>query len=787
MRHRLHPVARSAVRLLLLSVFVSLAQAQEAQPPVLLFPYNQSDVTDRFVVWSWFMQPKATDGEDVICDLTVVEVIGQQSPEEAFRNNPPVIQKQDLRTTVWQENVGVRSFLPGHRYAWRITAHVGPRVVSESEIWTFTYAQPVGRDTTGEGTVQPTMPLQNPPPDTAGQSVVPGPHSSFSLAARLQMLSEGSNTPGDLSQAPANFVRLQLDPTITINGAPLELSFLLTTEKNSSETTLNRGTFSYQRSVGGLGLGLQQRIGEDTAQPRRTRFDLLRDTLLQFRQDTAGFDQRLDSARALRRNTEESIKRLDALSAASESQGILLDIPAFGFGAVTPRFTDLTLNAVTLNGGFVEYNPGLFYMEAVLGKLERQVDLSRLPAGSGTQAAQALTPQFFSNLYGLRLGYGQREQGNVILSLLYSLDDEQSRLLERLLDTGQVSFAPRENFVLGLSGQEQFDGLGLSLSGEVNVSLLTERTQGFTPPESRMHSLVSRLFGRNNVHEQSLGDLAYALRAAKLLFGSHARASAEVRMVGPSYRTVGISDLRSDIFAYTLKYDHDFLNNQLTVGGTYENEKTGFVLETPSISRVQKLGLSLGYRPPSLPSLQLSFADDRQDQKAPDDPDFKVAHVRLYSVGSQYPVRFGTIRSLSAVSFTLQKGNSEIGVSTFTSSALNVSTQMTFSNPLTVLLSFTRTRTTALTDSSAGKGNILSGTISLLYNVIEPWENGLGLTYTTDHIERTRGIFFSSNLRLARTGSVEFRWEYTEFINDPTRIQGSVDRILRLIARFDLG
>ncbi len=61
-----------------------------------------------------------------------------------------------------------------------------------------------------------------------------------------------------------------------------------------------------------------------------------------------------------------------------------------------------------------------------------------------------------------------------------------------------------------------------------------------------------------------------------------------------------------------------------------------------------------------------------------------------------------------------------------------------------------------------------------------------GLTYATDHIERTRGIFVSSSLRLANTGSVEFRWEYTEFINDPTRTQGSVDRILRLIARFDL-
>lgn len=114
-----------------------------ALPPVLLAPYDNAEVTDRQVAWSWFMQPRTTSGREIRCNLVVVEVLPGQTPEEALRVNPVLIRKKDLKSAAWQADPAIRPFRSGGRYAWRIQAVTGDSAqVCASEIWSFTYRDP---------------------------------------------------------------------------------------------------------------------------------------------------------------------------------------------------------------------------------------------------------------------------------------------------------------------------------------------------------------------------------------------------------------------------------------------------------------------------------------------------------------------------------------------------------------------------------------------------------------------------------------------------------------------
>ena len=763
-------------------------QAQEVSPPILVAPYNNTDVTDKFVVWSWFMQPKASTGEEVVCNLKVVEILKDQTAEEALRNNPLVLEKTDLRSSSWQANLGSRSFIAGHRYAWRISARVGPKVISESEIWTFVYAEPLAADTAyvpPPGKIEPSPP-QNQPEANPGQQP-PSGQAGIKFSSNLRSTAETSNLPGELSQAPADFFRVQVDPTVNINGAPLELSFLVTTEKNSSQSTLNRGTFGYERKLGGLQFDLRQRVGEKVGALRQTKLDVMRDSLRAFQSDTVEFNRQIEELKALENaDPVEGLKKLDKLGVSPGTDRFFLDIPTFGFGAVAPRFTDLSMNAVTLSGGFIEYNPGNLYVAAALGKSDRQIDLSGISLPSLGGVDQSDHPTFFKNIYGARVGYGRKEGSNLILSALYSLDDGDSRILEHFLDSSGSHFAPQENFLLGLAGQELLDEIGLSLNADLNLSLFTEPLAGGVPRESRLKALATRVFGGNNTREASIGDIAYSMKANKLLSGNHATASVSVRMVGPSYRSVGTVGLRTDIFGYDARYGHELLGNQLGLTGSYGYEMAGFVLADPNKSTLRKFALAADVRPHSLPSLQIGFSENRQDQESRDNFSNRSALVRLINLGLRYTARLGSIRNASSISLTLQKGTSDDGISQFTSSTVALNDRISFRSPVSLLASISHTTTETGADTAALPG-AFAGDFSVLYQVFGNWQNTAGISYSTNQQVRTRGVFLSSGLDITGTGSVELRWEYTDFNGDPLRTKGSIDRILRLLTRLRLG
>jgi len=129
--------------------------------PILISPVDESAVPDKFPVFTWMASVPPGPGQRIKYKITVAEILGRQTPEDAVTRNPAWFTQRNLERTLIQYPVSSRSFVKGQKYAWKVEAYEerGTMVVplGESEVWWFTY-EPFGEGDGGDVTaVVPTQ------------------------------------------------------------------------------------------------------------------------------------------------------------------------------------------------------------------------------------------------------------------------------------------------------------------------------------------------------------------------------------------------------------------------------------------------------------------------------------------------------------------------------------------------------------------------------------------------------------------------------------------------------
>jgi hypothetical protein len=116
-------------------------------PPELIYPANESFVTEVLPVFSW-LPPMPSSYENKYT-IEIVEILDGQTPIEAIESNLRWYYESDINTTSFQYPIGEREFAHGARYAWRVEALMGlensggdinPKIISP--VWSFTLMGP---------------------------------------------------------------------------------------------------------------------------------------------------------------------------------------------------------------------------------------------------------------------------------------------------------------------------------------------------------------------------------------------------------------------------------------------------------------------------------------------------------------------------------------------------------------------------------------------------------------------------------------------------------------------
>ncbi len=825
----------------LLAAPLVLHAQQQALPPVLVGPYDGSDVVDQLVVWTWFMQPTTSDGTAVTCELRCVELFDGQTPEEAFRSNPAVLVRSNLTSSAWQTNLAARNFRPGHRYAWRITAFARGRIVSESEIWRFTYAQPTdpdvlrsvveaanarmqegvdgagsvdlyeagtsqtpgevsatvtsGRDIpTGEDiSVTAGDPITQADPATAGDpgtsgDPTPAAPSEASAVRPLRvrghsrLTAETANRRGLLSENPARFARLQLDPRIEFFNAPFDFSAIVTTEENIRKSTLNRGSLGFRSDSRDMRVLVTQHIDRRIEELEQQRAALVADSLREFMLlDTAEFDARIEELRELRSAEPESqIESLRSLGVLDASESALLDVPEVGFGAVVPRYSDLFFSNVTVTGGSALINPGHLLVGATIGKLQRTIALEQFSLAPLAENPELGEPLFFRNVYAGRLGYGRRSGDHVLVSAMYADDDEQSRILADLLDSTATQLARQENHVLGLSGRWELAEAGLVLDGEVNTSLTYGDPLGGTFINRSMPTSLARVFGRGTIGDGAMADVSYAARGIWRFDREGGRVFGGVRFVGPGYRSVGTAALRSDVISYDGGYEHLLMDRTLRLNGTVGRELSGFVDGRAMRTIIDKLGASIDLRLPRLPTVGLSYVVNVQ-KLVPFSDSLVDLYARIDQIGlsSTWSHRVGAERAMTSLLVNMQQGNSSDSVGIFQSIVAMLSTRIVFRAPFSVFVSLSRSHTVTHEETDAAA--VHSADLAVTWMPAAAWSSTLGLRGSIEKDRDLFGFFIETQLDLGEHFTLQLRGERNVSADVLVPESGFAENIARFI------
>lgn len=100
-------------------------------PPTLVSPADGETIPEgQSPTFTWL--PPMPAPREAKYTLKIVEVIGNQAPEEAMKRNPALFEKGDIRTTTLQYPTSARKLEKGKKYVWRVTAGT-----TESEVWTY--------------------------------------------------------------------------------------------------------------------------------------------------------------------------------------------------------------------------------------------------------------------------------------------------------------------------------------------------------------------------------------------------------------------------------------------------------------------------------------------------------------------------------------------------------------------------------------------------------------------------------------------------------------------------
>lgn len=641
-----------------------LAQDPSALAPILVGPYDGKDVVESQIVWTWFVQAKASGGKAMFCDLIVVEILDGQTPEEALRLNPPVILKENLTSTSWQTNPAVRNLRHGKRYAWHIVAKINTAItanpentktVSASEIWTFVYhdpTEPLDASVVGN-TISPTPTNEsisekdtvsdiNEPDPTAGNTDKIPP---IEFTGNARYIFSNSNRKGNLSVTPEKSHRLEAAPTLKLFGVPIGMNFLLSTEENLQQSDISRGTFGSQNTRKGLNLVFSQRIEDKIHELERARDSAGIDSLRMLTsEDSLLFIEKITALEQLRTGEmDENLELLRENDVMTPEQEILSQFPSFGVGKVAPKFGTLLFNNVTINGGMIEYNPGNFYCAASAGKVQRQVELPSLTEKLQLQDDSTLLQnpllqslEFYRNIYSARVGYGRKNGNYIALTGVYGEDDDESLFLQSILnrpiierfkvfdsvnqgtDSARLEerpdslvvrqntlVSPQKNFGFGTAGHFTLDSARLVCDFEFNLMYLQDIPNYPTlrlipPPES----LPGFLEGSET--NSTITDFNYGLKASYALL-EDAKFAVALRYVGGGFRSIGVSGLRTDVLNGNIFYEQKFLERQIRLKTSFSYDEAGYK-DSVNHSIIRMVNSSLDVRFRGLPALTIDYS-----------------------------------------------------------------------------------------------------------------------------------------------------------------------------------
>jgi hypothetical protein len=413
-----------------------------------------------------------------------------------------------------------------------------------------------------------------------------------------------------------------------------------------------------------------------------------------------------------------------------------LTIPEINAGNFNPNYSNLVLANTPVNGFSVEIKPWITRLAFTTGRTQRPVESS-----------DTSYPAYSRMLYAGSIGFGEKKGSYFDLTILHSMDDPNSISCNYFIIEPYDSTVPpetvelvkpQENYILGAKLNLQLFGDILKLVSEASAS---EFTRDLRMPILRIKQVPDWVENTLRPRMSSQADISYKIRPVINIFNT--QLSGGVKMVGPGYQSMGVQFMRNDIFGYDFAVERSFFNNQVSLSGSYVNEKDNLIKIKRLTTYYSTFTVNLGANFPNIPSLQITCSPSNQKD------DVSKTSVLNLSMSSYYSFNTGKLSHSPGISFYYQSRQSTTKSSI---AQISLSHSVDFSAPF----SFSVNATLDNTASDNLDNKSVTVELSPSYTFFGWWRNNLSLNGIFETAANRYDVKISSSFPIPKIAEGSF-------------------------------
>lgn len=402
-------------------------------------------------------------------------------------------------------------------------------------------------------------------------------------------------------------------------------------------------------------------------------------------------------------------------------------LPTLELGRFNPAYSPLTLSGTSVAGFGVEYQLWKLHLAGALGSTSRAV--------SGTDTTDAV---YARRLKSLRAGLGRKDATHYYITLLHAADDPNSISRNwRLYDAETVeTTTPQENYLLGMEFNLCLLEDALRLESEICGSELIRDNRLKLYDHKSVPNWLERLL---QIRLSSQFDFACRLRPVLNLFST--RLYGEFSLVGPGYRSLGATALRSDNQSYRLGVERDLFDQAISLSAAFARERDNLIGQKLFTTTFTELTVNLNLALPSLPYASLTYSPFWQANQS------LASSSQSFSTTISHSFSTGTISHSPQLSVSWQNyGSRDTLTDSCSSLVFGISHQLGFDFPLTMAIGSQAQRNTC-SDSAT---TLLTFNLTPSYTLFGSWTNVLAVTGSLGGSARRMDIALNSSLPVGR-------------------------------------
>ncbi len=418
-----------------------------------------------------------------------------------------------------------------------------------------------------------------------------------------------------------------------------------------------------------------------------------------------------------------------------------LTVPELNVGNFNPNYSNLVLANTPVNGFSIELKPWFTRLGFTTGRTQRPVE------GSDTSY-----PTYSRMLYAGSIGFGEKKGTYFDLTILHSMDDQNSisrnyELIDISLNPDSVELEtlelvkPQENYILGAKLNLQLFGDKFKLVSEASAS---EFTRDLRLPILRIKEVPDWVENTLRPRMSSQADISYKIRPVINVFNT--QFSGGIKMIGPGYQSMGVQFMRNDIFGYDFAVERSFFNNQVSLSGSYVNEKDNLIKIKRLTTHYSTFNINLGANFPNIPSLQVSCSPATQKD------DVSKTDILNLSMSSYYSFNTGSLSHSPGISFYYQTRTTPRSARKSAMSQISLSHSIDFSFPLS--LSINASYDNSLYDNLSSKSMTVE--LSPSYTFFGWWRNNVSLNGIFESAANRYDVKISSSFPIPKIAEGNF-------------------------------